>query len=123
MKILPSSLRTKRWYIAFELVYDERIDEKELMNSIWSTGLFLVGAYKISLCNIHMIDYNGKKGIISCAREEIDTLRAILTVINKINDKKVAINVLGVAGSIKKINTKYIKDKNNNIYKNKEEMM
>ncbi|HIH40658.1 MAG TPA: ribonuclease P [Halobacteria archaeon] len=110
MKILPSSLRTKRWYIAFELICDEKIDEKDLINSIWSAGLLLVGAYKMSLCNIHVINYNGKKGIISCAREEMDTLRAVLAIINKIDNEKVAINVLGVGGSIKKVNKKYIKD-------------
>lgn len=109
MKILPSSLRFKRRYIAFELVYDEKIDEKDLIDTIWSTGIFLVGAYKMSICNIRMIDYKGKRGIISCAREEVDTLRAILTIIDKINDKKVAVNVLGVGGSIKKVNKKYIR--------------
>jgi len=111
MKILPSSLRTKRWYIAFELICDEKIDEKDLINTIWSSGLFLVGAYKMSLCNLHMVEYNGKKGIISCARKEVDTLRAVLTIINKINDKKVAVNILGVSGSVKKVNKKYIKNK------------
>jgi RNase P/RNase MRP subunit POP5 len=111
MKI-PPSLREKKRYVIFDMLSDgKKIKERDLMDAIRSSGTSLIGSFGMSLCNMRMIKLNGRRGILRCSRGELNKVRAVLTMVNNINDERVAIDIMGVSGSIKKATHKYFKDK------------
>lgn len=113
MKILPSSLREKKRYIAFEAVSEaESIDRKSLLDEIFFATQTLVGDTGSSEIGYRLIDFNGSRGIMRVNLNAVETARAAMATVCSIKGSRATIRVLGVAGTIRAAIEKYIPLKN-----------
>ncbi len=124
LKILPPTMRDKKRYIAFELIFQGHMSREDIINTITDASLYLHGACgtgKFDLWVVRLwscgqkntdsdhVDEKHMKGIIRCRREEIDSVRAILPTITKFRGKNVVFHTLGISGTIKSAIKNFIK--------------
>ncbi len=107
IKTLPT-LREKKRYIAFEVTSEQTINRQQLVNEILDSGASLFGDKGVSEINPKLMSYDGRFGIIRCAREKTQETRAALACINNIRRIRVSILVLGISGTIKGATEKFI---------------
>ncbi len=107
MKTLPT-LRDKKRYMAFEVNSEEIITRQELIKEIYNSVRSLFGDVGASEINFGLMSYDGKYGIIRCAKEKTGETRAMLACVNKIRGLRISILVLGISGTIKGATEKFI---------------
>ena len=124
LKILPSSLRHKKRYIAFEGVSESYLNREDVISLLWDNSLNLFGECKTSNFNLWVMKIWNKKtvknsknffimGIIQCNREEVDNVRAVIASIAWHKGKRVVFHTMGISGTIKSAIEKFI---NKNLY-------
>jgi ribonuclease P/MRP protein subunit POP5 len=107
IKTLPT-LRDKKRYLAFEVASEQTINRQQLFNEILDSTVSLFGDKGISEINPKLMSYDGRFGIIRCAREKTQETRAALACINNIRRIRVSFLVLGISGTIKGATEKFI---------------
>ncbi|CAG1001872.1 hypothetical protein METP2_03339 [Methanosarcinales archaeon] len=107
MKTLPT-LREKKRYIAFEINSQKTINRQELIREISNSIISLFGDKGASEINPSLMSFEGRFGILRCAREKTNETRAGLACINNIHGILVSIHVLGISGTIKGATEKFI---------------
>ncbi len=107
MKTLPT-LRDKKRYIAFEIASGQTINRQQLFNEILTSFGSLFGDVGCSETALQLLSFDGKYGIIRCAREKTRETRAALACINSIRGFRVSILVMGISGTIKGATEKFI---------------
>jgi ribonuclease P/MRP protein subunit POP5 len=121
LKILPPTLRNKKRYIAFEAISDVPLTRENVISLVWEASLNFHGECKTSKFNLWIMkvwniessdDKNIIKGIIQCNRDEITSVRAVISLITNFKGKKVVFHTLGISGTIKAATKKFIKLKN-----------
>ncbi len=109
MKGLPPSLKSKKRYIAFELISENsRVSMESFTKALVNNMLSLFGETSTANCGINLEIFNGKRGIIRCSRDAVDKVIIALTLINSIGDVRVVPLTIGVSGTIKKCKKKYL---------------
>jgi len=109
---LPPSLRERRRYLRFEVIGEREIDKRELMKEIWNSLYSLYGDVGVSESKLWLIDYRGEEdcevgdakcglGVLRCAHDKVEEVRASLACIHSVNDARVGIRVVRTSGSIK----------------------
>lgn len=109
MKRLPSSLHERKRYIAFEILSAEKIDRSELIDELWSSTSSLLGDVGATSCNLWMLDFDGRRGILRCAHDRTDMVRAALATVNRVRGIRVGIHVLGTSGTVKNTTEKFMR--------------
>lgn len=113
---LPPSLRNSTRYIAFEIISEKPIEYRDVSNALWVSSLNFLGDLGASETKTWPIKnlYNADKqrGIIRCNQKRVEDVRAVLSLIDYMNDSKAIVNVLGVTGTIKSAKKKYLKMSN-----------
>ncbi len=107
IKTLPT-LRDKKRYLAFEVTSEQTINRQQLFNEILDSAVSLFGDKGISEINPKLMSYDGRFGIIRCAREKTQETRAVLACINNVRRIRISILVLGISGTIKGATEKFI---------------
>ncbi|MFZ3059056.1 MAG: Rpp14/Pop5 family protein [Candidatus Methanoperedens sp.] len=107
IKTLPT-LREKKRYLAFEVTSEKTINRQQLVNEILDSASSLFGDKGISEINPKLMSYDGRFGIIRCAREKTQETRAALACINNVRRIRISILVLGISGTIKGATEKFI---------------
>ncbi|MCK5107799.1 MAG: hypothetical protein KAQ83_03660 [Nanoarchaeota archaeon] len=109
MKPLLPSLREKKRYVVFEVLTKDNIanfPEKEIKQAFLQ--LFgEVGLGEAGLIFLHN-KYKDNKGIIRVNNKNVDKLKASFCMITKINNQKATIKSVGVSGTLKKAQDKYL---------------
>ncbi len=113
IKILPT-LREKTRYLAFEIISDHKIkDFKAISKEIQAQSLLFLGQLGLAKAGMRILpekwNLELQKGIIKVNHKHVDELKSSLTLIEKINNKKVVIKSTGVSGILKKAEQKYLK--------------
>jgi ribonuclease P/MRP protein subunit POP5 len=109
MKILPSSLREKKRYLAFEVTCEsEPVDRKALLDEIFFATQMIIGDVGSSEIGYRLIDFNGSRGIMKVNANAVETARAAMATVCAIKGSRAAIRVLGISGTIKAAIEKYI---------------
>ena len=104
---LPPSLRDRRRYLRFEMICAREIDKRELLKEIWNSLYALYGDVGASESKVWLIGYhksedtNNGVGILRCAHDKVDEVRASLACIHSVNDAPVGIRVIKISGTIK----------------------
>jgi len=95
--------KERRRYLALKIDSTETFSSGEFMNALWNTLLKLYGEYGASKTGLTLIDYNVEKqfAIIRIVHTAIENIRAAIASITEIAEKRVAIHVLHVSGTIK----------------------
>ncbi len=107
MKTLPT-LRDKKRYMAFEVTSEQAINRSELAKEISSSAISLIGDSGCSGMNLGLLYYDGKYGIIRCARGKTEETRASLACITRVRGVRLSILVLGTSGTIRGAMEKFI---------------
>ncbi len=109
MKILPSSLREKKRYIAFEVTCEyDQVDRKALLDEIFFATQTLVGDTGSSEIGYRLIDFNGSRGIMRVNLNAVESARAAMATVCSIKGSRATVLVLGTAGTIRATIEKYI---------------
>ena len=110
-KPLPSTLRRRKRYIAFQVISEEKIPTNDVINSIWHSLLNFLGEYGVAKAAVWIskanYDENKNIGIIRCSHVSVEHVRASLSMIQRIGDTRAIIKVLGVSGTIKAAKKKF----------------
>ncbi|AXV36920.1 MAG: ribonuclease P [Methanobacteriaceae archaeon] len=119
LKILPSSLRDKKRYIAFEAISESYLNRDDIISVIWENSLNLYGECGTSNFDLWVMKVWNKKekhlknyyikGVIQCKREEVDRVRAVIAIVTKYRGKRVVFHTLGISGTVKSATEKFIK--------------
>lgn len=124
LKILPPTMRDKKRYISFELIFQGKMSREDVINIVIDASLYLHGAcgtgkfdiwvVRLWNCNekIRPSDHDDEqhmKGIIRCRREEVEDVRAVLPTITKFRGNNVVFHTLGISGTIKSAIKNFIK--------------
>ncbi|MGB9938123.1 MAG: Rpp14/Pop5 family protein [Methanobacterium sp.] len=117
LKILPPTLRNNKRYISFEAISDIPLSRDDVISLVWESSLNFHGECKTSKFDLWIMkfwkikndDKNMIKGIIQCNRDEVNSVRAAMLLINRFKGKKVVFHTLGISGTIKSAIKKFIK--------------
>jgi len=101
MKILPSSMRERKRYIAFEILSEQDVDRQGLIKEIWSSAYSLFGDVGTSKLGLWLLKLDGNKGIVRCHRDRTEEVRAVLAAIDGIYANPVGVVVLRTSGTVK----------------------
>lgn len=111
-EILPSSMRKKKRYIAFEITGEENIEFPELVNAVWHSLLNLFGEVKTAEINFWMVkdswNQETQRGLIKCNHNHVSEVRLALALLDRIGDSEVSIRTMGVSGTMKAAKKKYM---------------
>lgn len=97
------SRRVRRRYLALRVLSEQSISKRDVMDAVWNAVLQLFGEYGASQTSLTFIEYNQEKswGIVRCSHKAVEMVRASVASVIEINGKSVAIDVLGVSGTLK----------------------
>ncbi|BDZ68021.1 Rpp14/Pop5 family protein [Methanobacterium ferruginis] len=117
LKILPTHLRDKKRYLAFQAVSEYPLERDDVISLVLEASGDLYGACgtsKLGLWVVKVWKYNSSekkmvKGIIRCNRNEVDAARAVIPTITRFRGKRVVFQTLGISGTIKAATTNFIK--------------
>jgi ribonuclease P/MRP protein subunit POP5 len=110
---LPT-LKEKKRYLAFEIVSDSQFkDFKAVSDEIIAKSLELIGQLGVAKAGIQPLAdcWNSRlqRGIIRVGHKHVDELKASLSFVENINNKKTVLKSIGVSGILKKTKEKYLK--------------
>lgn len=91
--------REKKRYILFEIIAKEKLLKAEIKNSIYNNCLNFLGEEKFSKANIELVNNN----ILKINNNYKTEIIVVLSLIRKINNKKVMINTQKTSGILKKL--------------------
>lgn len=111
-RLLPPSMRPPKRYIVFQVLSEQSINYNELVNTIWTTAMEFLGELGGAEANIwfvhNMYSSENQTGMIKCRHDNVEKVRAILSLISVVSEAKCIVKVLGVTGTIKSAKTKYL---------------
>ena len=105
--LIPPSLRDRRRYLVFEWISEQGIDKWTLLSEIRDSIFSLYGDVGASESKIRLIEYanaedrDGGMGILRCAHDKVEEVRAALACIHSANEARLSIRVIGISGTIK----------------------
>jgi ribonuclease P/MRP protein subunit POP5 len=110
MKILPSSLREKKRYLAFRLVSegDEPVDRKAFLDEVYYATQTLLGDHGSSEIGYRLMDFTGREGVMRVSLGAVETARAAMATVHTIKGQRTVIVVAGISGTIRAATEKYI---------------
>ena len=112
-KILPASLRQPKRYVVFEVVSEHPIAYQDLVNAVWNSTLNFLGEAVASEVRpwfiVNMYNSQTQKGILKCAHNAVEQMRAALALIAIVGESRCVVRILGVTGTIKAAQEKYMK--------------
>lgn len=110
-KPLPSTLRAKKRYIAFQVMSEKKILANDIFSGIWHSMLNFLGEYGVAKAGVWLLKttYNEEKqlGLIKCNHDSVEHVRTGLAMMQRIGDSRVIVKVLGVSGTIKAAQKKF----------------
>ncbi|UCE16839.1 MAG: ribonuclease P protein component 2 [Candidatus Bathyarchaeota archaeon] len=100
----------RRRYLALRVLSEQSISKRDVMDAVWNAFLQLFGEHGASQTNLTFIEYNSEKscGIVRCSHKTVEMVRASIASITEINGKPVAIDILGVSGTLKALREKVL---------------
>ncbi|MGC9444876.1 MAG: Rpp14/Pop5 family protein [Candidatus Methanospirareceae archaeon] len=107
MVYTPPTLRERRRYLRFELLCERPVDKRAVLKEIWDSLYALYGDLGASESRLWLIDYQPMEdgtqgvGILRCAHDRVDEVRAALACIHTVDTASVGIRVVKTSGTIK----------------------
>jgi RNase P/RNase MRP subunit POP5 len=100
--------RERRRYLALKVQSEQLINGRKVMDAVEASVQRLFGEYGASQAGLKLIEYTPQKSqlVIRCSHKVLEKVRAAITSTIKINEKSVAIHVVGVSGTLKALSKK-----------------
>lgn len=99
-------MRSRKRYIAFRTIAKGSVSGKTLWDAIMKNLVSLFGEVEAFDTGAKLEEFDGEKGIISCKLEALEKVMIAMTLVDKVEEKAVALLTLGVSGTIKKCRRK-----------------
>ena len=103
MKPIIPSLRENNRYITFQIQADKQFNNEEIKKMLQEEFLTFLGSLELAKSSFKLVSFNKNKGIVKVNSKYLDKLRAMLPLINKLNNEKVNIKSLKTSGLINKV--------------------
>jgi len=101
--LLPS-LREKKRYVAFEVISKSSLQSPAIIKAVEQSVLSLGGEVGTAAAGLYVLPNLAKqKGLLRCAHNSLDLVRAGLCSIAEINGENVIVHSLGASGSLQKV--------------------
>ncbi len=111
-RILPPTMRPTKRYIAFEIISEKPVQYGDFANAVWVSMLNFLGELGSSQTMVwfvhNLYDEKTQKGLVKCAHDSVEKVRASLSLIHMIGETRAIIKIMGVTGTIKSARTKYL---------------
>lgn len=100
--------REKRRYLALEVVSEQPVDERAVLDAVQASVSRLFGEYGASKTNLKLITYIPEKRqfVICCSHTMLEKVRAAIASIMEVNGKPAAMHVVCVSGTLKALSKK-----------------
>ncbi|HMK53280.1 MAG TPA: Rpp14/Pop5 family protein [Methanobacteriaceae archaeon] len=116
LKILPTHLREKKRYLAFEAISQIPLNREDVISLLWDGANDLYGACGTSKLELWVLkvwkcpstQHNIIRGIIRCKRGSLGEVRSILPTITSFHGKSVVFYTRGISGTINSAVKKFI---------------
>ncbi len=110
MKPMLPTLKEKKRYIVFEIISDEKIDITLVKKTISEDCLKFLGELGVSRSGLMIISdqFKDNIGVVKANNKYVDEVKTALSLIKKVDNKKVIVNTIGVSGTLKKAKIKFI---------------
>ena len=96
-------IRTKYRWLAFEIISDRRLDEKQVVMAIKRKIYELFGTFGDVKFKLEEYDSEKNFGIVRCQRDDLRRLRIALGLLREIAGVKVIINDIYCSGTLRKL--------------------
>jgi|SRR3989338_4413406 len=103
MKPILSSLRENNRYIKFQIDAKKHLNQKDAEKSLQESFLDFLGELELAKSSFKLVNLKDNKGIIKVNAKYANKLRAMLTMIQEINNEKVNVKSLKTSGLINKV--------------------
>ena len=103
MKPILPSLRENNRYIKFQINAERKFDAKDIEKSLKEGFLTFLGSLELAKSSLRLISLNKNIGVVKVNVKYLNKLRAMFTMIEKINNEKVNIKSLKTSGLLNKL--------------------
>ena len=100
-QILPS-LREKKRYLAFKVESNSEFNKKQIEQGINNAILSYVGQLGYAKAGPILVEYKGNKGILKVNNKELNNIRASLSLVKSLENKKAFISSIITSGILNK---------------------
>ena len=110
LKVLPPTLRKNNRYLTLDIKAETPINKDNLVSIIWDGCVRFHGECMTGNFNLWVMkfyenektdDYYSYKAIVRCQRGYSDEVRSALALVNRFDNKRIAITAVGLSGTIK----------------------
>jgi len=121
LKILPPTLRKNNHYLIIDVKSEVKLSKDEMVGAIWDACIRFWGECQTSNFNLWVMrhyfickntenieDYFNYKSIVRCQRGHEEEVRCALATLTKYNRNKIAINTIGISGTVKSGISKFV---------------
>lgn len=121
LKVLPPTLRKKHHYLILDVKSEIELTKEEMLPPIWDACIRYWGENHSSNFNLWVMRHYLKeetvhnnepvfnyKTILRCERSYCNDVRVALSTLTRQNRKKIAINTIGISGTVKSGIDKFI---------------
>lgn len=106
--LLPS-LRKRKRYIAVEVISDVPVQRNAFIAAVSQTGCAVLGDVGFAGCGISVLGFEDNSGIVLCRHTSVSETVGVLAFITMIDGQKVIVRTMGVSGTVKGAQTKFLK--------------
>ena len=123
LKVLPPTLRKNHHYLILDVKSEMEISIEEMLSYSWDACIRYWGEnhssnFDLWVMRHYLIEETAQnneaifnyKTVLRCGRSYEDDVRVALSTLTKKKKKRIAINTVGVSGTIKSGISKYIED-------------
>jgi|SRR3989344_5806340 len=103
MKPILPSLRENNRYIKFQINAERKFDAKDIEKSLKEEFLTFLGSLELAKSSLKLISLNKNMGLIKVNAKYLNKVRAMFTMIEKINNEKASIKSLKTSGLLNKL--------------------
>lgn len=98
----------RRRYLNLKIVSEHVVNEKDVIDAIWSAILKLFGEYGASQANLALIEYDPQKSyaVVRCLHKALEMVKASIASMTEISGKPAVVHIVRVSGTLKALHKK-----------------
>ena len=98
----------RRRYLALEVVSEQAVTERAVIDAVWNAVLELFGEYGASQTDLSLIKADPERNyaVVRCSHKSLERTRASIASITEINGKPAVVHVIGVSGTLRALRKK-----------------
>ncbi len=104
LRPLKPLIAGKKRYLAFEIISELPVDFLDFVNVFWNSSMSFIGEMGSAKASLWIVkdfwDPKQQKGVIKCSHRFVEKVRLVMSLISRIGDQRVIINILGVSGTL-----------------------